>query len=81
MRKIVWSFLVQLLCLTGCIETDLMDEEIIVMQARIEVNPGNTAVQIGDSINFQAVYYDSLGEIFSEARFEWISSNTNIGYS
>jgi Electron transfer DM13 len=67
-----------MLLLAGCVGTDLVDEPVATMPARVAINPTNTAVEVGKTASFQASYYDSVGNQIADVAFQWISSDQNI---
>lgn len=62
----------------GCVGTDLINEPVTLVPARVVISPPSSAVEIGRTANFQATYYDSLGSQVSGVTFEWSSSDQNI---
>jgi len=66
------------LFLAGCVATDLIEEPIMLMPARIVVNPSIAAVEVGKTASFQATYYDSLGNRASPVNFQWLSSDPDV---
>ncbi|NIP28267.1 MAG: hypothetical protein GWO38_31765 [Phycisphaerae bacterium] len=64
--------------LIGCVGTDLINDAGTITQARIEIVPGNVAIQTNNIIRFQATYYDSLGQPVPAVLFHWTSGDTSI---
>ncbi|MCI0697838.1 DM13 domain-containing protein [candidate division KSB1 bacterium] len=71
-------FLMTTLFLVGCVGTDLVNEPVATIPARIVINPNSSAVEAGKTTSFQAVYYDSLGNAVAGVTFQWLSSDPNI---
>lgn len=76
--KIVKHFLITALFLAGCVGTDLVNEPVVTMPARIAISPTSTAVEVGKTTSFQAVYYDSLGNTASGVAFQWSSTDPAV---
>jgi len=64
-----------LLTLASCVGTELVDE---TLPARIDLTPPSAAIQVGDTLSFQASYRDSLGTVQPGTPFEWASSDAAI---
>lgn len=73
-----YSLLGVLLLLSGCIGTDLVDDQLPTMDARLEITPSNAALQPGETVQFEADYYDTFGEEVSGVQIIWISSAPEI---
>ncbi len=64
--------------LIGCVGTDLINEPVVFVPARVVINPTSSAVEVGKTTNFQATYYDSLGNQVAGVALQWSSSDQNI---
>ncbi len=71
-------FLLGWLGLLGCVGTDVLNDENVGVPARIVINPTSAAVQVANTIEFQAAYYDTLGNSVPGTVFQWSSSNPGI---
>ena len=61
-----------------CVGTDFIISPLPTVPVRIDIDPINTAVVIGGTTNFQASYYDTLGQLVSSTTFQWTSSNPSV---
>lgn len=64
-----------ILLLTGCIGTDILEEEFAEPELRI--TSSFTAIEVGGQAQFEAIYFNDLGEIES-VDLTWFSSDDNI---
>jgi hypothetical protein len=62
----------------GCVGTDLIEEPVLFIPARIAITPASSAVEVGRTTSFQATYYDSLGNAVPAIMFQWSSSDTIV---
>jgi len=69
------AFVIVVLALAGCVGTDYIADPFSLKPARIEVVPGNLALEVGKTTAFQATYYDSLGNRVFGTAFNWASSD------
>lgn len=76
--KTAKHFLITALLLAGCVGTDLVNEPVATVPARIAINPTSAAVEVGKTTGFQAVYYDSLGNAATGVAFQWSSADPAI---
>jgi hypothetical protein len=77
--KIMNLFLLGVVALfCGCVGTDLINEPVVFVPARVVITPVSSAVEVGGTANFQAAYYDSLGNQAAGVAFQWSSSNQNV---
>ncbi|MGH7597278.1 MAG: DM13 domain-containing protein [bacterium] len=76
--RAIKHFLLITLVLAGCVGTDLINEPVATMPARIAINPASTAVEVGKIASFQAAYYDSLGNAVAGVAFQWMSTDPAI---
>lgn len=67
-----------LLLLGGCIGTDLVDDPLPTMDPRLEITPSNAALQPGETVQFEADYYDTFGEKVLGAQITWTSSAPGV---
>lgn len=75
-KQYLWFVGVSFL-LAGCIGTDLVDDPPLD-DARIDITPATTALQQGDTLRFQAAFYDIFGVHVPDITFSWESSDTRI---
>ncbi len=66
------------LSLSACIGTDFIDDPFQPVDARIEIQAADAAVEVGASIQLSAVYYDTMGERLDGVDFIWRSSEPSI---
>lgn len=66
-----------LVIVTGCIGTDFLEEAADLVDPRIEIDPEISAVEIGQVVSFNAVYYDST-DMPASASFTWSTSDLSI---
>ena len=78
MKRISIGFVAMWICLLGCVGTDFINDASVGMPARIEISPTTAAVQIDSTIDFQATYFDTLGNSVPATTYQWTSSNTAI---
>lgn len=78
MAKLEHFLLVATIQLLGCVGTDLLNEPAVLMPPRIVIAPNNSAVEVGNTTRFQALYYDSLGNQIANVAFHWTSSDHGI---
>lgn len=71
-------FPIATLFLAGCVGTDLINEPVTLVPARITITPTSAALEVGKATSFQAVYYDSLGNAATGVAFQWISADPAI---
>ena len=71
-----WSLVLGLL-LAGCIGTDLVDDPPSA-EARIDITPATAAVLQGETVRFEAAYYDVFGMLLPETQFRWESTNPSV---
>jgi len=62
----------------GCVGTDLINEPVVTVPARVVITPTSSAVEVGKTTNFQATYYDSLDNQVAGIALQWSSSDQNI---
>jgi hypothetical protein len=65
------------LFLASCIGTDLLDESVELVQPYILLTPEVGAIQVGEAVAYEAVYFDQFNEPVS-APFQWVSSNESV---
>jgi hypothetical protein len=78
MQKIKRFVMISAALFLGCVGTDLVNEPVATMPARIAINPTSSAVEVGKTTSFQAVYYDSLGNAAAGVAFQWSSADPAI---
>jgi len=78
MKKIKRFLMINAVLFIGCVGTDLVNEPVVTMPARVAINPTSSAVEVGKTTSFQAVYYDSLGNAATDVAFQWISADPAI---
>ena len=76
-NKISIFLLAILIVLPGCIGTDFLDENAELFEPRIEITPPLEAIEVNQSLTYNAVYYDNMAAQQS-ASFSWISSDESI---
>jgi len=62
----------------GCVGTDLIEEPVLLIPARIAITPASSAIEVGRTTSFQSTYYDSLGNAVPAIMFQWSSSDATI---
>ena len=70
-------FLALLLLAGGCIGTDFLDESAEVFEPRIVVTPAQEAIEVNQTLAYQATYYDDT-DTPTPATFTWSSSDDSI---
>ncbi|HAA11871.1 MAG TPA: hypothetical protein DCE41_09300 [Cytophagales bacterium] len=65
-----------LLFLGGCIGTDILDWE--VMDARVVITTRLETLAVGETFQLEAEYFDSLGQLQTDASVVWTSSDESI---
>lgn len=78
MSRLKYFLIMIALFLAGCVGTDLVNEPVATVPARIAITPISTAVEVGKTASFQAVYYDSLGNAAAGVAFQWSSADPAI---
>lgn len=78
MKNVQRMLILSIAFFLGCVGTDLINEPAVLVPARVLITPASAAVEVGGNTNFQAVYYDSLGNQVAGAAFQWSSSDPNI---
>lgn len=73
MRKTILLLMTALLA--GCVGTDHIVDPLVLQPARISVTPAVQALEIGKAVQFQAMYFDSLGNKVEGLTFSWSSSD------
>ena len=73
-------FSCSLICffISSCIGTDFISDPVSNNAARIEILTFVTAVEINNTVQYDAIYYNTLGERVESLEFEWASSDTTI---
>lgn len=66
-----------LLMAGGCIGTDFLDESAELFDPRIVVTPSQEAIEVSETVTYQATYYDST-DTPSPATFTWSSSDNDV---
>ena len=66
------------LWLSGCVGTDLINDSTTSIPARIVIDPSSAAVQTGNTVAFQATFYDTIGGIVPGTVFQWTSLNPAV---
>ena len=74
-KLLIRNYFFLLVLLTGCIGTDLVEQE--TMPARIAITTRADGIRVGDSYQFQAQYFDELGNIV-DADVTWSSSDPAV---
>ena len=69
------KYLPLLALLVSCIDTDIVDQELV--PARVSITSKADSIRIGDSFQFQAQYFDDLGNVV-DADITWASSDPSI---
>ncbi len=69
------NYLFLLLIVGGCIETDIVEQELV--PARVEITRKATSIKIGETYQFQAQYFDDLGNVVN-ADITWASTDPGI---
>lgn len=64
------------LAISGCIETDYIEEP--GFSSQVIVSPAQSTVQPGDTVLFEAVYYDESGDPVAGVQFNWSCSDTLV---
>ncbi len=77
MKRKTWLIIALSLGLAGCIGTDLV-EDLPTADARIDITPGEAAVQQGNTIRFEATYYDGFGMPVPNVTLQWESSAPGV---
>ncbi len=72
------SIPVLFLLYSACVGTDIINDDVEIVPARVEVSPSSGAVQVDSSIQFEATYFDSLGLSVADAPFQWRSEDDSI---
>lgn len=61
----------------GCVGTDFITDPTNGVSPKITITPSTHAILAGDSVSFQAMYFDSLG-VERPASFVWSSANPTV---
>ena len=77
-RKKLVAALLLLMFATSCVGTDFIQDPIQLFEPKIEIEPANSAIRVGENIDFAATYYDSLGQQVQSTVFQWTSSNSDV---
>ena len=77
-RKKLAAALLLLTFATSCVGTDFIQDPVQLFEPKIEIEPANSAIRVGENIDFAATYYDSLGQQVQSTVFQWTSSNSDI---
>lgn len=77
MRYIPFLFLIAA-WLTGCPGIDYVNDPVVRVAARIELDPPNSAIEVGNELTLEAVYFDSSGVSVSGTDFTWQSDNPKV---
>ncbi len=73
MKRKIWLIVALSLGVAGCIGTDLV-EDLPTADARIDITPGEAAVQQGNTVRVEATYYDGFGMPVPNVALRWESS-------
>jgi hypothetical protein len=64
---------------TGCVGTDIVDEPLSdTHDPRISITPSSASVVQGETVTFEATYYDETEQPVEGISFDWISSDPNV---
>lgn len=77
MKRTLWLLVALSLGLAGCIGTDLV-EDLPTLEARIDITPGEAALEQGNTVRFEATYYDGFGMRVPTAALRWESSAPGV---
>lgn len=77
MNRTCWLLIALSLVPAGCIGTDLVDD-LPSADARIDITPAVAAVQQGETVRFEATYYDGFGMPVPDIALRWESSAPDI---
>lgn len=70
--------LLMIAALAGCVGTDYIADPLMLQPARILVTPEVQALEVGKAVQFQATYFDSLGNKAEGLAFSWSSSDPTL---
>lgn len=73
----LWIWLLPLIAV-GCIGTDFVDDPVVTVPPRIQVQAGTTALLPGQMAQLTATFYDDLGVVVPQTAFAWISSDEAV---
>ena len=77
MKRTCWLIVVLILASAGCIGTDLVDE-LPTADARIDVTPAEAALEQGNTLRLEAIYYDGFGMPVPGVTLRWESSAPGV---
>lgn len=66
------------LWLTGCVGTDYLADPPGQIPPRLEVRPRMTALEVGEQVALEAVYFDELGRPVGGVELTWFSSDPAV---
>ena len=69
--------LMPLFLAVGCIGTDFLDESAELFEPRIVVTPAQEAIEVNQTLTYEATYYDSTNTP-QTTTFSWSSSDNSI---
>ncbi|MCZ6694758.1 MAG: Ig-like domain-containing protein, partial [Bacteroidetes bacterium] len=61
--------------LISCIGTDIL--EVVTVEPELRITTPFSSIKVGDEVQFEAVYFNDLGNV-EEADILWSSSDNNI---
>lgn len=74
MKNLKIAVLFGVLAFSSCIEQDIIDDSV---PEEVRITNDISALKIGETIDFEATYFNNVGEIESKALF-WESSNSDV---
>ncbi len=77
-RKKLAAALLLITLSSNCVGTDIIQDPVQLFEPKIEIEPANSAIQVGENIDFIATYNDNLGQQVQSTIFQWESSNSDI---
>lgn len=64
--------------LQGCIGTDIVNDPLLTVAARVTLLPADAVMQQGQALPLTAIFYDTLGAPVPNVPITWLSSDTTI---